>query len=414
MLPLLAACGEESPTEAGGPLLPGEVRSFEVILEPSRYLVSDTAFSGFADAFDVNYFVVANAFDDALNAHMLTRFDMPVAISVRDNAGVLRQDSAPIYFAGEVIFLVDSIRSSSKGPLELELMRLDEPWHAPSATWALRVDTPGARLPWTVPGGTTSTRIDTSTWSSSQKDTLRFAVDSATLAAWADTANKGRGSLLRLLDPGERVRITEVSLRADARSTIDPDTVVTVTIRPPATTFVWDPPIPATSDALRLGGITAWRSFLTLKPRLDTLNLPCPDVPNCTVQLREVTINHAALLLEPEVPQPGFAPEDSIQPIARILLESDDVPLIRSLLGGVAGGTSAPLPPARFVGTQPIELPLTDYLTQIAADTVSATMVPPAIALLPGVQSATFGYAAFRSAPRLRLVVSVASELQLR
>src|SRR5690606_42060270 len=176
---------------------------------------------------------------------------LPAALSVRTDPGVVRLGSAPIYFAGEVISLVDSIRSSSTGPLEMELMRLDEPWHAPSATWAMRVNTPGARLPWTVPGGRTSTRIDTSTWSSSQKDTLRFAVDSATLAAWADTANKGRGSLLRLLDPGERVRITEVSLRADARSTIEPDTVVTVTIRPPATTFVWAPRLRTTSHSLR-------------------------------------------------------------------------------------------------------------------------------------------------------------------
>jgi hypothetical protein len=413
-LPLLAACGEESPTEAGGPLLPGEVRSFEVILEPGRYLLSDTAFSGYADAFDVTYFVVANAFDDALHAHMLTRFEMPVAISVRDNAGALRQDSAPIYFSGEILFRVDSLRSTSKGPLDFELLRLDEPWDAPTATWALRIDTPGVALPWSVPGGTTSARIDTSTWASSPSDTLRFAVDSATLAAWTDTLDESRGSLLRMLDTGERMRVTEVLMRAQARSTIDPDTVVTVTIRPPATTFVFDPPIEETSGAPHLGGITAWRTFLTLKPRLDTIAVPCPDQPGCTVQLRDVTINHAALLLEPEMPPAGFAPEDSIQPIARILLQSDDVPLIRSLLGGVAGGASAPIAPARFVGDEPIELPLTDYLTQIAADTVSAATVPAALALLPGVQSGTFGFAAFRPAPRLRLVLSVASELQLR
>lgn len=412
-LPLLAGCGEESPTEAGGPLLPGEVRSFEVILDASRYLVSDTAFGGFADAFDVTYFIVANEFDDALNAHMLTQFEMPVAIAVRDAAGAVRQDSAPSYFSGEILFRVDSIRSSSKGPLEFELLRLAEPWDAPTATWSLRIDTPGVTLPWSVPGGTTSARIDTSTWSSSS-DTLRFAVDSATLAAWTDTLDLSRGSLLRLVDPGERVRITEVFMRANAHSTIDPDTVVTVTIRPPATTFVFDPPIAETSAAPKLGGITAWRTFLTLKSRLDTLAVPCPNQPGCTIQLRDVTINHAALLLEPEMPPAGFAPEDSIQPIARILLQSDDVPLIRSLLGGVAGGVGTPIAPARFVGTEPIELPLTDYFTQIAADTVSAASVPPAIALLPGVQSGTFGFATFRPGPRLRLVLSVASELQLR
>jgi hypothetical protein len=413
-LALALGCSEESPTEAGGPLLPGEVHSFEVILDASRYLISDTAFAGYGEPFDVPYFVVATDFEDALDAHMITRFEMPVAIAVRDNAGAIRSDSSPIYFAGEILFRVDSVRSSSKGPLDFELLRIAEAWDAPSTTWSLRVDTAGVALPWTVPGGTTAARIDTSTWASSGGDTLRFAVDSATLAAWTDTADFSRGALLRLVDPGERMRIVEVFMRADARSTIDPDTVVTVTIRPPATTFVFDPPIPATSDAPALGGITAWRTFLTLRPRLDTLTVPCPDRPACRLQLRDLTINHAAILLEPETPPAGFAPEDSILPIARILLQSADVPLVRSLLGGVAGQALTPVAPSRFVGTEPIELPLTDYLRAISADTVSASTVPPAIALLPAVQSGTFGFAMFKSAPRLRLVVSVASELQLR
>src|SRR5690606_23834968 len=105
-----------------GPLLPGEVRSFEVILDASRFLVSDTAFSGFGRAFDVNYFVVANQYEGALNAHMLTRFEMPAAISVRNSAGQLRTDSAPVYFAAEILFRVDSIRTTSKGPLDFELL----------------------------------------------------------------------------------------------------------------------------------------------------------------------------------------------------------------------------------------------------------------------------------------------------
>jgi hypothetical protein len=415
LLPLLQlGCGEESPTEAGGPLLPGEVRSFEVILDASRYLIGDTAFSGYGTPFDVQYYVVANGFDGALDAHMLTPFRMPAAIAVRDSAGVVRSDSAPIYFSGEILFRVDSILSSSKGPLETELLRIAEPFDAPSATWTHRTDTAGVALPWSVPGGTTGVRIDTSTWAASAGDTLRFAVDSATLAAWTDTADHGQGALLRLIDPGERIRVLEVFMRAEARSTIQPDTVVTVTIRPPDATFVFDPPIPATADGPVLGGITAWRTFLTLRPRLDTLRVPCPDQPGCTVSLRELTINHAAILLEPENPPPGFAPEDSIRPVARILLESADVPLIRSLLGGIAGQLLTPLPPGRFVGTETIELPLTDYLRTISADTVAATTVPPRIALLPALQGATFGFATFRPAPRLRLVVSVASELQLR
>ena len=45
----LTACTRETPSEIGGPLLPpGDVSTFEVILDPADYLVFDTAFSGYA------------------------------------------------------------------------------------------------------------------------------------------------------------------------------------------------------------------------------------------------------------------------------------------------------------------------------------------------------------------------------
>ena len=415
VLPLLGGCGDESPTEAGGPLLPGEIRSFEVILEPGRYLIGDTAFSGYGEPFDVPYFIIANDFDGALDAHLLARFELPRTIAVVDTAGVVRADSAPIYFRGEVLVLVDSIRSSTKGPVTLELLPIAEPWDGGTATWTLRIDSTGVRLPWAQPGGTVGARIDTATWSAAGGDTLRLAVDSATLAAWRDTLDFSRGALIRVVDGDMRMRTSGVLLRAEARSTHQPDTVVTSTIQAPDPTFIFDPPIATISSAPRVGGITAWRTFLLLRQRLDTLRLPCPDQPDCTLPLRDATINYAALLLEPVAPPAGFVPEDSLRLVVRGLVEAADVPLIRSLLGGIAGQMLEPLPAARFAGGgEPIELPITEYLRAASADTVTEAAFPQRIALIPAVQSATFGFAAFQALPRLRLVVSVASELQLR
>ena len=48
---LVTACTDEAPTEVGDDLLPsGEVRTFEVILQPGEYLAYDTTFTGVEDA----------------------------------------------------------------------------------------------------------------------------------------------------------------------------------------------------------------------------------------------------------------------------------------------------------------------------------------------------------------------------
>ncbi|HEX6323252.1 MAG TPA: hypothetical protein VFZ36_05955, partial [Vicinamibacterales bacterium] len=185
-------------------------------------------------------------------------------------------------------------------------------------------------------------------------------------------------------------------------------------IRPPDPTFVYDPPVPAVSSTPRIGGITAWRTFLLLRARLDTLRVPCPDQPSCTLPVRDAAINYAALLLEPTASPPGFAVEDSLGIIARVVLDAPDVPLVRSVLGGFAGQLPDLLPASRFAGgAATVELPVTEYLRLAATDTADAAM-PQKLVLLPGQQSGTFGYASFRAMPRLRLVLSVASELQLR
>ena len=67
---VLAACTQETPSEIGGSLLPpGDVKTFEVILEPQQYLVFDTAFSGYAKAFDTSVKVAARKFEGVVDAN---------------------------------------------------------------------------------------------------------------------------------------------------------------------------------------------------------------------------------------------------------------------------------------------------------------------------------------------------------
>jgi hypothetical protein len=410
---LPGACGDESPTEAGGPLLPGEIRTFEVIIDPGRFLTGDSAFSGYGDAFDVNYFPVANAFGGDVDAHLLARFTVPRAISVVDSLGVQRTDSMAAYLRGSLVLVVDS-SASEPGPIDVEALRIAEPWDPPSATWTVRVDTGDVELPWTQPGGTVGASLDVEEWEGADSDTVRLSVDSATIAAWRDTLDFSRGALVRAADAGTRLRVTNVFLEIEARPSVHLDTLVTVTVNATAPTFVYDPPIPTVSASPQVGGITAWRTFLLLRGGLDTLRVPCPDVPGCTVPLEEAAINYAALLLEPIAPPAGFAPEDSLGIDARFVLETPGVPLERSVLGGVAGRL-VPQHKSRFAGGgETLELPITEYVRAATADTATSAAIPKRLALLPLVQSGTFGFASFQAMPRLRLIVSVASELQLR
>jgi hypothetical protein len=128
-------------------------------------------------------------------------------------------------------------------------------------------------------------------------------------------------------------------------------------------------------------------------------------------------MNYAALVLQPTPPPAGFIPEDSVRLGARILLVSDAVPLERSPLGDVAGVMVSAVPASIFASgaTPPIELPVTTFLRRLASDTIAvANRPPPWVALVPVVEGSHFGVSTFAQNPRLRLVLTVATEVQIR
>jgi hypothetical protein len=305
----------------------------------------------------------------------------------------------------------------------IEAFRATQTWVAGGATWQLRVDTSGVRLPWTQPGGSPGARIDTATWVAGRDsvagiDTVVIRVDSATIAAWRDTANNVPGTVVGLSTSGTRLRVTGIALAIDAHSSIDRDTVVTVTAGQTAQTFIFDPPVAEASADPRMGGLPAWRTFITFKDRLDTLTVPCPDVPvGCRIELNDAAVTYAALLLKPTQPPPGFAPEDSVQLGARLLLVDPLIPLKRSPLGEVAGVMPRGVPGSLFRAANPpdVELPITNFISLMTRDSTAATDKPdPVLALLPALETATFGFAQFATPPRLKLVLTVATQLQLR
>src|SRR5688572_30200235 len=152
---VIAACTEEEPTDVGDNLIPsGDVRTFEVILNPADFIEYDTTFAGYSSAQDAVFGIVANKFEGVVDANLLIRMAEPLrVISVRNSAGTVVPDSNPQYFAGRMVIKIDTLRTDSDVPVSFAAYKTAEEWQF-SATWTLRIDTGSVELPWTTPGGT--------------------------------------------------------------------------------------------------------------------------------------------------------------------------------------------------------------------------------------------------------------------
>ncbi len=420
------ACGRETPTDTGGPLLPSDaVTTFEVLLDAPQYLTSDTAFSGFDFVSDAAFTVIANQYGNTVDAHAMARFEIPTLIAAPDSSDVVRDDSTPHYVGGHILLQIDTTRSQGINPSEISVYRITEEWDPITAGWTLSVDSVAHKQSWSQPGATGGPLVGTAMWPQTMDslgvatDSVLIPVDSETIALWSDTTTRARGVVVTMGTPGARLRTVDFALHVDARPTFRPDTVVTVTVRPTERTFIYNPQLPRAASNLRVGGVPSWRSFLRMKDGLDTLTLACPPVgSNCRVRLKDATITYAAVLLTPSVAPDGFLPEDSMRVGSSILLVSDRAPLERSPLGSAVGASRDVVLPSRFAapaGGPPVEVGVTDFMRQLVADTLQSGVPPsPWLALLSTLEGTDLGVAEFLPGPRLRLVLTVAKELQLR
>jgi hypothetical protein len=191
-------------------------------------------------------------------------------------------------------------------------------------------------------------------------------------------------------------------------------------------TFVHQPPVEA-GGALVVGGVPTWRSFLHFKERLDTLlvhldtlSAPCPRGPGrCTLRLGQVSVNFAGIELYPQTPPAGHAPVDTLIIDPRTVLPTAGVPIARAPVG-VSVGQAAKVAPSAFSTGRKVEVPVTGLVLAMVGDSTARANAPRTLALLGYPEAGSFGVATFGSlssgarAPRLRLILSVTSEVQLR
>jgi hypothetical protein len=411
----MAACDQEAPTEVGGRLLPADaIRTFEVILEPDRYLAFDTAFGLYSLPAETDFAIIANSYGGSVNARILAQYTLPRSIVVIDSLGVLRTDSTPRFFSADIQLILDSVATTL--PASLEVYRTTESWDRVSATWTHRVDTAGARIPWRTAGGSPGLIVSTTNVVAGT-DTVRLPVDSATLIAWSDTTNAARGALITSATANTRLRTTLPVLRVRARSSIrTPRDTVVETLVSPSRTWIFTPEQPDSTSAPRVGGTPAWRTIMRLKERLDTVTVPCPGEPNCRLQIGSAAVSFAALQLQPVPAPPGFEPELPLDMLANAVLPQTQVPLQRSPITDPVGGLVATIPSSRFVTPNApiVELIMTEFLAAAFNPPFEGEALRPShFALLQSGSTRTFGFGTFAQRPRLRLVLTTARRLEL-
>ena len=411
---VLTACSDEDPTGVGSELVGESVRTYEVVLEAGEFLQSDTTFDRIGSLNQARLWLVAEDFAGVLDARTLISVDPPETVQYEDST-TTQVDSVARIVGGTLTLVVDTLASTA-GPIDLEVYELSEEWDWRTTTWDLRSDTAGGE-PWATPGGTLGPLLASAQWTGG--DTLRIPLDSQTVSVWTDSVGAMRGGVIRSTTPGSRLLLESILFQFDVVPSEAPDTVIPAGTIENRVSIVTPEATAPDVDELRVGGIPSWRSLLRFQP-LRGLGIPCgePSAPECTVPLEDVTINLAVLVLEPlpvgarRIERPIWIENHGVQ------VGPAGVPLSRSPLTGVLGGTQDSLTAELFDGTtadlDPVPVPVTLFVRRLVNPDVEDLEWLALTAA--GEPVSAFGYGAFGSLaspwpPRLRLVVSVPEEV---
>lgn len=417
----IVACGETSPTSTDDDRLVIEARTVGLILPWSVWGGQVKVYGGFGSPDDLANMVLANAFETDLHSRGLVQWGpYPSIVTVRDSLGENRQDSTLTVIGGYVVARIDTLASTSTGPVEIGIARVTEDWHSPTATWENRVDTIGDRQGWSSPGAGSAQGLATGTWDPAVADTFVIALDSAQLALWSDTTTGVvRTARFEMVTPGVRLELQDIRLRLETRPSVNRDSTFVLTTLIEDRTFIYTPFVQPPPDGIRVGGAPAWRTVMTFNvPRV--LNGPesvCQAV-GCPFTLTSAGINHASLTLRTKEVEPvAFQPSDSVRIDVRAVLVPERLP--KAPLGasflGVLGRS---IPSAGFSTTPGLEvgIPITEFVRQqIASDD------PPTrdLALLSTLEPLSIAFSSFEGPggafePSLRLIVTLADTLGVR
>lgn len=414
------ACGDELPTAEDGSLLPISARTVEISLPFEEFATNLRILGGYGTPAQLSRPLIARAFEGTLDARALVRYGpVPRAATVTDSDGASQVDTLLTYVGGRAVVRFDTLTAPA-GPVTLVGGALDTEWDPSSATWQLAVDTVGVQAPWTDPGAGPVTVLDTVVWDPSEADSVVFPVDSATVNLWADTTDARRGLRVAAEAQGERIRIRAAVLRVDARPSVAPDDTVEVSAGLDRMTFVYDPPAPAPTTDLRVGGAPAWRTIfdVDLPDSIRQPNPACAEL-DCPFELKPEEVIFASLVLESRASEAAFRPTDSLEIEARAVLRPDLLP--KSPVSDPLQASPEVIPPEAFApgGSVQVSLPMTAFVQNLLrGETPEGDPVSSAVALLSAFEPSSFDFATFagppgQGRPFLRILLTLAEGVDL-
>lgn len=400
-LALAAACSDETPTLTGeDPFPPGSIAvTREVILPASEFFRTLGSFSGYSDASDAPYLVVANQYGGELNANALVDFrGFPTSVTYLRN-GATRTDALFTYQASRLVLGVDSAASAGH-PFTVQVWEAAQDWDPRSATWTMAVDSGSVHTPWTQPGGTRGPMLGQAQYGIAGGDSISITLNGAAVARLADSLSNG--VVVTVVETGARVEFSDLLLRAVVRpDSASPDTTITFTATVESAVTVYTPEQPdPPAGTIAVGGVRSARTLLELDLEQTVpgcaAGQTCPEVP-----LTEVQLNQVAILLKPTTVPRGFG-------------ALNEVPLALRLVNEPELGRAAPLgqtfldDAVRFSSTDTLAvLPVTTLAGVLAAN----DSLPRTFALVSEVAGVdgppTFGALFFDPEARLRIVYTL-------
>jgi hypothetical protein len=398
----VAACSDETPTLSGPGAFPpgGQAVTREVILPAARFFQVLGGFSGYTDASDAAYVVVANKYGGELDAHALARFTgFPRTVTYSRN-GASKTDSAFTYQESRLVLGVDTLATAGR-PFTLQVWEAAQSWDANTATWTLAIDSTGVQQPWTEPGGTRGVLLGSASYTETAGDSLVVTLSPASVKRMADSTSPG--VVFTIAETGKRVELQDMILRFSVKpDSAAPDTTLSYLASPGANlTTVYTPEQPdPPAGTIAVGGIRSARTLLELD--LEQTVPGCPATETCDeVPLSQVQLNQVAILLRPQPVPRGFGALNSVPLALRLVVEPElgrVAPLGQTLLDQDVLFASA---------DSVLALPVTSLTrTLIANDSI-----PRTVALVSEVSGAgpppTFGVLFLDADARLRIVYTL-------
>ncbi len=405
-------------------------RTVEVVIPFEDFVDEVKVFGGYGSTADLRYGVIA-VDPGGLNASTLAHLqDFPADARVPGTDGVTRTDTNLSFVGGFVVIQFDTVSGTVLVPAAVVVSDVKEDWHVSTVTWDVAVDTAGERRPWTQPGGGPTTVLGQGTYDAfigrlldddaGLVDTMSIAIDSATVAALGDPASGIKGLLVSAVDPGTRLNVLNVSLSLTTVPSTRPDTILDLPVLMEDLVLMVDPVPTAPVGWLRAGGAPSWRTVITISMPKSVAGTPelC-GAPGCQVDLTDVDLNLAELVLTTRRPEPGFQPERTATIDLRRVLNPELLP--KSPLGEQLVPFAERLAPDLFtvdVGA-PVRFAVTQLVRGILSTAAETGTVPvTSMALFSVVEPEMVGFASFEGggsagAPALRLVYTIANKVGL-